>query len=230
MDLPSPYALTMAKADTLADADRAALRQRLVEGAERMLTQGGADQLSLRQLARDAGTSTMGIYTLFGGKDGLMQALYAEGFARLYRYALSAESKQDPVGWLWQALFAYRRFALEHSALYRLCFGGEQRFVPVERDARFGSLTVPDAGAYQSYKSLMDAFAEGQRCGVIVSGQSADALAHLAWAIIHGLVSLEIAGYVDPGQARERFQESVAMFARAIVVDPADIERLLARG
>lgn len=217
----------MAKTPLPADADRVALRQRLVAGAERLLAEQGADKLSLRQLAREAGISTMGIYTLFGGKDGLMQALYAEGFARLYRYALSAESKGDPVGWLWRSLNAYRRFALDHSALYRLCFGGEQRFVPVARDLRFGSLTVPDQGAYPSYKSLMDAFAEGQRRGVIVTEQSADALAHLAWAIIHGLVSLEIAGYVDPGQAERRFRESAAMFVRAVLVNPADLDAMV---
>lgn len=220
----------MAEPDIPLEADRAALRQRLVDGAERMLAQYGADKLSLRQLAREAGTSTMGIYTLFGGKDGLMQALYAEGFARLYHHALSAENRDDPAAWLWQALFAYRRFALGNPALYRLCFGGEQRFVPVARDGRFGSLTVPDQGAYQSYKSLMDAMAEGQRAGQIVAGQSADALAHLAWAIIHGLVSLELAGYVDPGQADARFRESVAMFVRAILVDPARLDTLLAEG
>jgi len=218
----------MAEPDSAADDERAALRQRLVQGAEQMLALYGPDKLSLRQLAREAGTSTMGIYTLFGGKDGLMQALYAEGFTRLYRYALSAEDYDDPVGWLWQALFAYRRFALANSALYRLCFGGEQRFVPVPRDQRFGTLTVPDRGAYASYKSLMDAFAEGQHSGAIVSGQSADALAHLAWAIVHGLVSLEIAGYVDPGQAESRFRESAAMFVRAILVDPARVDALLA--
>ena len=217
----------MARQDNSSETDRAALRQRLVAGAEKMLADGGVESLSLRLLAREAGISTMGIYTLFGGKDGLMQALYAEGFARLYRYALSAESKGDPVGWLWRSLNAYRRFALDHSALYRLCFGGEQRFVPVARDLRFGSLTVPDQGAYPSYKSLMDAFAEGQRRGVIVTEQSADALAHLAWAIIHGLVSLEIAGYVDPGQAERRFRESAAMFVRAVLVNPADLDAMV---
>lgn len=216
----------MAEPGNPADAERAALRQRLVAGAERMLVDGGVEALSLRQLAREAGTSTMGFYTLFGGKDGLMQALYAEGFARMYRYALSAEDHGDPVAWLWQALFAYRRFALDNSALYRLCFGGEQRFVPVARDGRFGTLTVPDQGAYQSYKSLMDAIAEGQRTGAIVADRSADALAHLAWAIIHGLVSLEIAGYVAPDQAEARFRESVTMFVRAVLVDPGRIDSL----
>ena len=218
----------MARQDNSSETDRAALRQRLVAGAERMLADGGVESLSLRLLAREAGISTMGIYTLFGGKDGLMQALYAEGFARLYRHALSAENRDDPVRWLWESLLAYRQFALANPALYRLCLGGERRFTPVSRDQRFGSLTVPDEGAYPSYNSLVGAFELGQRHGVMTSGQSADALAHLAWAIIHGLVSLELGGYVDPAQADTRFRDSVAMFVRAILSDPADLEPLLA--
>lgn len=218
----------MARQDTSSENDRAALRQRLVAGAEKMLAEGGVESLSLRLLAREAGISTMGIYTLFGGKDGLMQALYAEGFARLYHHALSAEDRGDPVRWLWDSLFAYRRFALANPALYRLCLGGERRFTPVSRDLRFGSLTVPDEGAYPSYNSLVGAFELGQRHGVMTSGQSADALAHLAWAIIHGLVSLELGGYVDPEQTETRYRDSVTMFVRAILSDPADLEPLLA--
>ena len=210
--------------------DREALRRQLLSLAEAALAAEGADKLSLRQLARQAGISTMGIYTAFGSKDGLMRALYAEGFARLYRHAASAEDRNDPVKWLWDALIAYRRFALANVGLYGLCFGGERRFVPVDRDARFGSLTVPDQGAYPSYNSLMDAFAEGQRQGVITAQQSADALAHLAWAIIHGLTSLEIAGYVDPASAEARFRESIAMFVRSVVTDRAAFDRLVPAG
>ena len=220
----------MSEPDLPAADERDALRTQLLVLAEAALVAEGADKLSLRQLARAAGISTMGIYTAFGSKDGLLQALYAEGFQRLYRHAASAEDRSDPVKWLWDALHAYRRFALANMGLYRLCFGGEQRFVPVDRDLRFGTLTVPDRGAYPSYNSLMGAFAEGQRQGVITTQQSADALAHLAWAIIHGLVSLEIAGYVDPARADSRFDDSTAMFMRAVVTDRAALERVIGAG
>jgi AcrR family transcriptional regulator len=220
----------MTKPEAPALDDRELLRRQLLLLAEAALATEGADKLSLRQLARAAGISTMGIYTAFGSKDGLMQALYAEGFKRLYRHAASAAQRGDPARWLWDALWAYRRFALANTGLYRLCFGGEQRFVPVDRDTRFGTLTVPDQGAYPSYNSLMGAFAEGQRQGVITAQQSADALAHLAWAIIHGLVSLEIAGYVDPASAETRFRDSTEMFLRAVITDPAAVERVTGAG
>lgn len=207
-------------ASKLAD-DTAALRDRLLQIAETLLVRDGPDRISMRELAREAGISTMGIYTAFGGKDGVMRALYAEGFARLYRHAAAAEDRTDPVRWLHQALLAYRRFALANVGFYRLMFGGDKRFVPIDRNSRFGTLVVPDQGAYPSYGSLMDAFAEGQRGGLITAERSADELAHLAWAVIHGLVSLEIAGYVDQASSDARFNDSIALFVRSVLTDPA---------
>jgi AcrR family transcriptional regulator len=42
-----------------------------------------ATGLSLRRVAAESGGSTQIVYTLFGGKPGLADALYAEGFRRL---------------------------------------------------------------------------------------------------------------------------------------------------
>lgn len=216
-------------APALAD-DNEALYGRLLKIAEQLLARHGPDKISVRELAREAGISTMGIYTVFGGKEGVMRALYAEGFARLYQYAAQAEDRTNPAKWLYDALFAYRRFALANVGFYRLMFGGDKRFVPIDRNARFGTLVVPDQGAYPSYGSLMDAFAEGQRCGVITSQRSADELAHLAWAVIHGLVSLEIAGYVDLACADARFSDSIGLFVRSVLTDPAAFDQSLKIG
>ena len=37
----------------------------------------------MRRIAAAAGCSTMGLYSRFGGKDGVVDELYAEGFERL---------------------------------------------------------------------------------------------------------------------------------------------------
>ena len=216
----------MAEPESSTANDTEALHDRLLIIAERLLAAHGPDRFTLRELAREAGISTMGIYTVFGGKDGVMRTLYAAGFARLYTYAASAEDRSNPAKWLYDALFAYRRFALDHVGFYRLMFGGDKRFVPIARNTRFGTLVVPDQGAYPSYESLMDAFAEGQRQGVITSQRSADQLAHLAWAIIHGLVSLEIAGYVDLAHAQDRFADSVGLFVQSVLIDPTKLNAL----
>ena len=49
------------------------------------IAEQGVDALSLRDVARDAGTTTRAIYTLFGSKDGLLGALGVRAFNLLQR-------------------------------------------------------------------------------------------------------------------------------------------------
>src|SRR5438105_9415646 len=58
-------------------------RRPVLESAARLLAEEGPHGLSLRRIAAEAGGSTQLVYTLFGGKPGLADALYAEGFGRL---------------------------------------------------------------------------------------------------------------------------------------------------
>ena len=57
-----------------------ARRRQVVEAAARVLAEDGPHGLSLRRIAAEAGASTQIVYTLFGGKPGLADALYGEGF------------------------------------------------------------------------------------------------------------------------------------------------------
>src|SRR6478672_3084301 len=56
------------------------LRSRLLANAGRLVTERGVDGLSLRSLAATTSTSTTAIYALFGGKIGLLGALFDESF------------------------------------------------------------------------------------------------------------------------------------------------------
>jgi AcrR family transcriptional regulator len=185
------------------------LRDRLLTIAGQLLQKHGPDKFSIRELAREGAISTMGIYTVFGGRAGVMQALYAEGFAKQHAYAASAINRADPRAWLIGELHAYRNFALQNVGLYRLMFGGEKRFTPAGRSREFQSLVVPDAGAYPVYSVLVDAIAACLALAPSASRRSADELAHVVWGTLHGLVGLEIAGYVDGPAAEARFKTGV---------------------
>lgn len=185
------------------------LRERLLKVAGRLLQKHGPDKFSIRELAREGEISTMGIYTVFGGRTGVMQALYAEGFAKQHAYAAAAINRSDPRAWLIGELYAYRNFALQNVGLYRLMFGGEKRFTPAGRSREFRSLVVPDAGAYPVYSVLVDAIAACIEIAPSRAGRSADTLAHVVWATLHGLVGLEIAGYVDAEAADARFKSGI---------------------
>src|SRR3954447_10235717 len=88
------------------DADVAT---RLVDEAGRILSAEGAAALSLRRLAGATGTSTMAVYTLCGDKQGLLAAMYREGFARLgAALHAAADGVDDPLTALAELGLAYR--------------------------------------------------------------------------------------------------------------------------
>lgn len=204
-----------------------AMRKRLLSVAEHLLVRHGPDGLSIRELARECGVSTMGIYTLFGGRPGVMQALYAEGFVRLHAHALSAENRQDPGLWLIGQMVAYRRFAINNVGMYRLMFGGQRRFIPADRNSRFATLNVPVADAYPAFAALVDAVtacAAGRSMGAMAM----DDVAYAVWAHLHGLVGLEIAGYVAEQDAAARFAGAVRMLmCSQFGLDQAEVDERL---
>src|SRR5918997_456851 len=58
-------------------------RETLLDAALRLLEERGPGALRIRDLAAAAEQSTMGVYTHFGSKQGLLEQLYLYGFRRL---------------------------------------------------------------------------------------------------------------------------------------------------
>jgi AcrR family transcriptional regulator len=69
--------------------ERDGLRERLVDAGLELLDRHGPAELTVRRIAEAAGTSTMGVYTKFGGRTGILEAIYRRGF-ELLREALGA--------------------------------------------------------------------------------------------------------------------------------------------
>ena len=60
-----------------------ALRGELLSVASGLLASGGSAALTTRAVAAGAGSSLAAVNELFGGKAGLVRAIFAEGFVRL---------------------------------------------------------------------------------------------------------------------------------------------------
>ncbi|WP_072382967.1 TetR/AcrR family transcriptional regulator [Novosphingobium sp. NDB2Meth1] len=213
-----------------AEPPREDLAARLLEEAEALVRRDGPDGVALRELARACGSSTMAIYTLYGGKPGLMQALYAIGFARLHAYALEVEEREAPLRWMVRQMLAYRRFALDHTGMYRLMFGGEKRFSPTGRHSQFVSLSVPVEDAYPAFAALVDAVGTclAHHSNTAPAPAEVQDLAFLVWGQMHGLVGLEIAGYADPDDALPRYQSAVRFICASMGADAAAIDAEIA--
>jgi AcrR family transcriptional regulator len=178
--------------------DEDARRSAVVEAAARLLADEGPHALSLRRVAADAGGSTQLVYTLFGGKPGLVDALYAEGFRRLgdrMAAALPLADDGDPEQ-LVQLGLAYRAFALAEPAFFSVMFG---RAVPGFEPRR---RTRAD-GRERSFGHVV---AAAQRCldaGTLVA-PDAVFVARMCWAVAHGIASLEVASLIG-GDDHEAF-------------------------
>jgi len=160
----------------------------LLAAAEALLAEGGVEALSVRRLAEAASTTPRAIYSVFGGMDGLLRALFREAFralsATLDALPLTADPQADLVA---AGVSGFRNWALTHPDLFRLAF--EDRAAPVQR--------ADSEAGLEAFARLL---ARVRRCidaGVLPPGSDVDV--SLAFhAMCEGLASLEARGRFPP--------------------------------
>lgn len=155
----------------------------LLTAASRLLADEGAAALTVRRIAADAGVSTMNVYSRFGGKLGVVEQLFLQGFELLARAMSAVPTTDDPEADLRSCGAAYHSFALEHPTLYSVMF---DRVVPEYE---------PSAHAMEvGYRTLEHLATRIQRCidaGVVRDGPALH-FAALVWSTCHGVVSLQL--------------------------------------
>ena len=155
-------------------------RETLLDAALRLLEERGPGALRIRDLAAAADQSTMGVYTHFGSKQGLLEQLYLHGFRRLEEWLNSVppadgQRRQELLAFA----LAYRAFALDNDALYGLMFErATPDFVPSDASRLAGLAT---------FEMLATRVADWRPD---FTDPAADA--HLIWATMHGLVTIEL--------------------------------------
>ncbi|MFN7446390.1 MAG: TetR/AcrR family transcriptional regulator [Curvibacter sp.] len=177
------------------DGDAAA-RRGLLDLAHRLLADEGPQALTLRSLAQRANCSTKVVYTLFGGKNGLSQALKVEGF-ELLRFTVERERRRhrDPVSALLPVMLSYRTFALAHRALFGAMFGNAfPEYVPSDFSRQQARLAL---GA------LEEAVASALAARGATHADPHEAALRL-WAAVHGPVCLELEGITPFDSEGER--------------------------
>lgn len=162
-----------------------ALRQDLLDAAMRVLREQGALHLTLRRVADAADTSTMGIYTCFGGRAGLLEAIYEYGFRLLHEaMSRSMDAHTDPLARIMAVAYGYRRFARADPALYALMFERPLPDFDPSPEQRHDALRL-------CFDPLALATSAAAQEGLIRSTDPQRA-AYLVWTTIHGLVSIEL--------------------------------------
>lgn len=100
-------------------------KEKILAAAAELLREKDAPGLSVRAIAAQAGTSTIGIYSHFQGKQGVLDALYIEAIDELREAMATAAQLPDPRIAVVQGLETYVTLSREREAGYRLVFGDE---------------------------------------------------------------------------------------------------------
>ena len=178
-----------------------AVRAALIEAAAERLATEGLDALSLRKVAADVGSSTQAVYTHFGSKEDLVRAVVEEAFARLHHEIAGVPQTDDPVADLAGVALAYRRNALANAHLYRVMFGlNPLALTDPAAHLADADPDHPDTGI-EAFGAMV---AQAARCvdAGLLRGDPA-LVALCMWSTAHGVVSLELAGFLGTEAAAE---------------------------
>jgi AcrR family transcriptional regulator len=172
----------------LSTAEVSDFRERLCDAAASLFAARGPDGFTLRELASELGVSAMTPYRYFKDKDEILAAVRARAFNRFadalekgFNVPGDAAARADAAG------KAYIRFAFEDSASYKLMF----------------DLSQPD----ENYPELAEASNRAREAltrhvyplvkAGMVKGDPV-LIGHIFWAVLHGAVTLQLAGKLGP--------------------------------
>lgn len=164
----------------------AALREQLIDAAERAIADKGLGALKARELAREAGCSVGTIYNVFEHLDALVLCVGSRTLARLEtalgaaRRAAGHPSEKTPVDDMVRLALAYLEFAVANPRRWRALFDhrlGEGHDLPdwfnEQQQRLFGLIEEPLA-------ALLPGLEPGSR----------RILARTVFSAVHGIVAL----------------------------------------
>jgi AcrR family transcriptional regulator len=173
------------------------MRTQLVDAGLVLLERDGLQALSVRNLAAEVGTSTMAVYTHFGGMTGVLDAVASEVFARFAAALTEIPHTDDPVADFFSMGIAYHGFAMANPQRYQLIFGTS---APVSLTDYRTDLTVAESATDRADWGVSFDVLRNVVHRMIAAGRIRDdgerILAGRFWGITHGVVMLELAGFL----------------------------------
>jgi AcrR family transcriptional regulator len=160
------------------------LRAALVQAGLKALETQDIGDISLRQLAREAGVSPTAVYRHFPDKDALMAALAQAGIEQMADWQKEAARHASEADAFAATGRAYVRWALANPSLFRLVFG---------QCREVGRTVFGDNDAARMLRSYAESF----------TGNDAGAQRFMlqAWAVVHGLAMLMLDGQLPRDEA-----------------------------
>jgi AcrR family transcriptional regulator len=180
-----------ASAKTETPYHHGALREALLQAAERVLERDGLAGLTLRAVAREAGVSHAAPTHHFGDLTGLLSELAAVGF-RQFNAAMAAACETAPTP-LARALArpkAYVAYAQAHPGMYGIMFRTERL------DYSRPSLNEAAEASFAGLANAVGTMRQEQISGDALTLSQAAAIAR-AWSMVHGFTMLLLDGRLE---------------------------------
>ena len=185
-------------------------KDKILQAASQLFLEGGTAALSVRAIAKQAGVSTIGIYSHFEGKQGILDALYGEGFERVAEAMDVLKPGMAPREGVLLASANYLNFADRNEAHYRLIFG--------ESNGSYVPSNAAKSQAVKAFAGLTDLVAHAFPS--LTTATSRKQLALRVWALLHGSVSLKhhaVAELVEMKDWQQQALTSVEIFIDALI-------------
>jgi len=195
-----------------------ALRLGILDAAGRLLVEEGPQALSMRRVAGEVNASTQVLYTMFGGKDGLANELFLEGFARLGGSQESVPVGDDPLRYLLDLGDAYVENALANPNYYRVMFSDA---IPYFRPS--GETLAKTRRTFEPLVGAVSACARAGLFAPTVAEEPREAALSI-WSAAHGVVSLHLAGHLpDEGETRRVFAATRRGVVESLLIRKRDV-------
>ena len=181
----------MGKLETKQAYHHGDLRSALIDTGLRLIAEKESGDIGLREVARETGVSATAVYRHFPDKHALLGALAEQGYDKLADDQEAAGARAKSIGEAFRASGrAYVYFAIANPALFRLM---TSRTVSTS-DCDSGSV-VGENRAGQLLRDNIAALLPGD-----ASDQTKEIAVVQAFALVHGLAQLVLAGQVpnDP--------------------------------
>ena len=173
---------------------RGDLRRDLLDTALALIAEEGPSAVSLRALARRLGVSHAAPANHFPDKAALFTAIAVEGFALL------AEAIEDGVRRLGRDATAGQRFRAAGRAYTGFALAHPAHFAVMwQRDLLHQDDPELVAAGDTTFELLLGSVRDIQSEGW-AAGRDPQAVAYLAWSVVHGLAALWLGGSLQRGQ------------------------------
>lgn len=163
-------------------------REQITRAAWRVAEAEGWPAVTMRRIAGEVGATQPVVYSVFAGRQEVIDAVALDGFRAL----ADAVDAVEPVPRA--RMRAYLDFAAAHPAIYEAMFS-------MPSDLRFA--TGSDDALVRAFEAIGESFPG-----------SDDIRVEVAWATLHGLATLEAGGRLPAETSQARFEQALDQVTR----------------